>query len=107
MIKYMQSKPSENNKKERIVTSVEKPTVYCTDIEELIAKTVRERDLNPDNIEIQEGMDDRQGLLKVMLTVKGKDLVEGERKRSKYSDGYGSHDFKYSSVKKSYINTSC
>ena len=57
MIKYKQSKPSENNKKERIVTSVEKPTVYCTDIEELIAKTVRERDLNPDNIEIQVGMD--------------------------------------------------
>ena len=52
-------------KKVKIESEVEKDTVYCTKVEDLVSLVIEERKLQADNTEIQIGMDDGQGLLKV------------------------------------------
>ena len=43
----------------------DRPAVFAKDVEDLVAKIVLLRNLNPDDTEIQIGIDDGQGQLKV------------------------------------------
>ena len=59
-----------------------------------------ERGLTLDNTVTQVGIDDGQGILKIMMTVKEDKQDESNVKRSKYEDGFCASDFKLSGVKK-------
>ena len=92
---------NKENKKKKETRMVDIPVVYATDVEKLALFIMEERSLQPDNTLLQVGIDDGQGLLKVMLSVKENcSLEEVRNKRVKYSDGFASKDFKYSGVKK-------
>ena len=88
-------------KKKKIVVEVEKPAVMVKDVEDLASHVMLERNLNPADCEIQIGIDDGQGLLKIMMTIKEKDkgeIVKG--KKAKYSEGFNPKEFKLAGVKK-------
>ena len=66
---------------------------------------VQHRGLDTDNMMIQLGFDDGQGILKLMQTIKSSDIPTDEcayRKR-KYSEGYEGNNSPLSSVKKLFI----
>ena len=52
-------------KKNRVEVEKEREVVICNDVEKFIAKTIKERKLNPKQCQDQVGLDDSQDLLKV------------------------------------------
>ena len=91
-----------NKKKNKQEVKVEIPVVFAKDTEELACLVMKERNLDPGNTTVQVGIDDGQGLLKVMMSLKESSLGEESvsKKKSKYSEGFAPNDFKLSSVKK-------
>lgn len=85
-------------KKKKVVVEVEKPAVVVKSVEDLVSHVMLERNLSPENSEIQIGIDDGQQLLKIMMTIKEKD--KPEPKKFKYSDGFRPQQFKLSGVKR-------
>ena len=62
---------------------------------------MKERGMEPDKTIAQLGIDDGQGLLKIMLSIKHVDETSGDMgKKPKYSEGFGPKDFKMSGAKK-------
>ena len=102
---------SDNKKNERdtkkkvqlIEVQKEKPAVFAKDVEDLTAKIMLYRHLNTKETEVQACIDVGQGLLKVMMSVKEKQIEESDKERQKYEDGYDPKEFKLSSVKKVFI----
>ena len=102
---------SDNKKNERdtkkkvqlIEVQKEKPAVFAKDVEDLTAKIMLYRHLNTKETEVQACIDVWQGLLKVMLCLKEKQIEESDKERQKYEDGYDPKEFKLSSVKKVFI----
>ena len=91
---------SKKKKKKKVKVNVEKPAVITKNVDELAAFVMEERNLSPETSEIQIGIDDGQNLVKVMMTIKDKDKLEPDKKKMKYSEGFGVKDFKLSGVKK-------
>ena len=93
--------PNEGNDVEPGFEVVERPVVYCTNLDEFLMKVIRERRPNPGEDEVITGMDNGQGFLKVAMVVI--DAKEDENKqeggRAKYSEGVCSKMFKSNSVK--------
>ena len=48
---------------------VSRPVIYCKDINGLVQKIIKERDLDPQNIVIKIGADDGQGIFKINLQI--------------------------------------
>ena len=90
-------------KKGKTVSEEIHPIVKCSDIEAFVAHVMEERGLDEDNMMIQFGIDDGQSMLKLMLTIKKKEIEENNGKRKRYSDGYNPEGSKLSSVKKAFI----
>ena len=87
-------------KEKKVEKEVQKVAIVAKDVEELAALAMVARGLTPENSIIQIGLDDGQGFIKVMLTVKPKNVIEGPKKRAKYAEGFSPQGFLYSSVKK-------
>ena len=87
-------------KEKKVEKEVQKLAIVAKDVDELAALVMVARGLTPENSLIQIGLDDGQGFIKVMLTVKSKNVMEGPSKRAKYADGFSPQGFLYSSVKK-------
>ena len=84
------------------------PGVICNDVEELVALVLHHRTQSPEDIDVKLGIDGGQGSLKVTLSLTLKPDSHDTSwsppsKRFQYSDGYGSGDFKDSSVHKTLI----
>jgi hypothetical protein len=97
------SKETEKKKKKKKETrEVEKTVAYAKDVEVLAQVVMEERNLDPDNVVVQIGIDDGQGLVKIMMSIKEKDAEEpkAKKKKSKYSDGFAPKEFQNSGVKK-------
>ena len=78
--------------------------VIIADISGLLQFIIDRRDLNPDRIQVQLGLDGGQGILKVCMLIYEQidncHSVEADRKRLKYSDGVSGRQAKLTSVKK-------
>ena len=81
--------------------------VYCNNLDELVSLTLLERGLTPSTTTGLIGLDQGQGSLKVALTLVSNQCEESESdhekensRRSTYSEGVASKDFKLSSVKR-------
>ena len=81
--------------------------VYCNNLDELVSLTLLERGLTPSTTTGLIGLDQGQGSLKVALTLVSNqgEVSESVRdkensRRSTYSEGVASKDFKLSSVKR-------
>ena len=96
------SEKKKKKKKKKETQEVVIPVVFAQDVEDLASLIMLERGLTPDNSLVQVGIDDGQGLLKVMLSVKEKfpHVEEKKGKKAKYEDGFAPNDFKLSGVKK-------
>lgn len=90
-------------KKKKVAVEVEKPVVVVKSVEDFATHVMLERNLSPENCEIQIGIDDGQQLLKIMMTIKEKDKPEIENKKTRYVEGFRPQDFKLSGVKKLFI----
>ena len=78
----------EGKKRKKSTQEVELPVVYTKDVEALAGFIMRERDLDPMNSVAQIGIDDGQGVVKVMLSIKEKEpVVESTKKKAKYELG--------------------
>ena len=71
-----EEKENKSKKKKKKVIDVIKPAVIAKNVEDLADLVMKERGLNPEASVIQIGIDDGQGLLKVMMTVKEKERHE-------------------------------
>ena len=81
---------------------IERPVIYA-DLPALVAFLLDQRHLDPDTSEITFGLDDGQGVLKVMMIVKDQPGggAEPPRQRARHSDGISSSKTrKLSGVKK-------
>ena len=92
---------TKKKKKKKETRKVDVPVVFAKDVEELVCFVMKERGLTPETSLVQIGIDDGQGLLKVMLSVKEKNPQEETKgKKAKYKEGFAPKDFKLSGVKK-------
>ena len=84
---------------------VKQPGVFVKDIYEFTQFVVDQRSLDPSSYEVHFGLDDGQGLLKIMEIIKEKDSVleTEDKKRSRYTDGVCQKSSKLSSVKKMFV----
>ena len=95
---------SSEKKKKKTVVEVEKPAAIVKDVEDFVSQVLIERQLRPDEVEIQVGIDEGQNLLKILMTIKKKEECEvTEKKRTKYSTGFKPNKFKLSGVKKLFV----
>ena len=63
-------------------TSVERPTVYCSDFEGLLKFLLEVRLIDPEEMEVLVGFDDGRGFLKLMMLILSlQDRIEREKKR--------------------------
>ena len=63
-------------------TSVDRPTVYCSDFEGLLEFLLKMRLIEPDEMEVLVGFDDGRGFLKLMMLILSvQDRIEREKKR--------------------------
>ena len=95
---------SADKKKKKIAVEVYKPAAMVKNVEDFVSQVLIERQLRPDEVEIQVGIDEGQNLLKILMTIKHKE--EGqvtERKKTKYSAGFNPNKFKLSGVKKLFV----
>ena len=68
---------------------MEKSVVYAKDVEDLACFIMEARNLTPSSSMIQIGIDDGQGLLKIMMSIKEKENEsEVKGKKSKYYEGF-------------------
>ena len=76
--------------------------VYASDIEGLTDLIMKERNLVSSNTVAQVGLDDGQGLFKVMLSLKAseQEIKVTPNKKAKYCDGFSPNDFRLSGSKK-------
>lgn len=100
--KYVTEIEEEGKKKKtKVLEDVMKPAVFATDTQDLAGKIMMERNLRPEDCIIQVGIDDGQNMIKVMMTIKEKEVVPDEKgKKAKYREGYCPGEFKNSGVKK-------
>ena len=84
---------------------VKRPGVFVRDIYEFTQFVVDQRSLDPSSYEVHFGLDDGQGLLKIMEIIKEKDSVleTEDKKRSRYAHGVCPKSSKLSSVKKMFV----
>lgn len=88
-------------KKKKILVEVKKPAVIVKSVEDFASQVMMERNISPEESEIQIGIDDGQNLLKIMMTVKEKEKSEEiKKKKFDYSEGFRPKEFKLSGVKK-------
>ena len=66
----------DSKKKKKILVEVMKPAVMVKSVEDLASHVMIERNLSPEDSEIQIGIDDGQNLLKIMMTIKEKEKTE-------------------------------
>ena len=93
-----------DGKKKKTTREVDLPVVFAKDVESLAGFIMRERNLDPINTVAQIGIDDGQGAVKIMLSIKEKETPdENKKKRAKYEDGFAPQDFKLSGVKKLFL----
>ena len=91
----------QENKKETELHDVLKPVVFANNVEDLVSFVLKERCMSADTSLVQVGIDDGQGQLKIMMSIKDKDETETcKGKIAKYEDGFSVNEFKYSGVKK-------
>ena len=91
----------ENAKKKKDTKQVKTPVVFVNNPERLVDIIMTERGLDPRNTVSQVGIDDGQGLLKIMLSIKSSvPDPEPPQKKMKYEDGFAPKDFLDSGVKK-------
>ena len=63
-------------------TSVDRPTVYCSDFEGLLKFLLEVRLIDPEDMEVLVGFDDGRGFLKLMMLILSlQDRIEREKKR--------------------------
>ena len=100
-VSYLYFNKKSNDGSEEIEEEVKKPIVIA-DITALVAFLIESRELDPDRVELQLGLDGGQGILKVCLLVY--EAVDGENesasKRIRYCDGVGGRKAKLTSVKR-------
>ena len=60
-----EKKEGKKRKHKKVDVMRDRPAVFAKDVEDLVAKIILLRNLNPDDTEIQIGIDDGQGQLKV------------------------------------------
>ena len=78
-----------------------KTIVKVKNASEFALKVMSMREIDPDKTDIQVGIDDGQGMVKVMLTCKERQTEQPSKPtRAKYEEGFSTHDFKNSGVKK-------
>ena len=104
-VEYVKEKSNgdeKEKKKKKETREVEKTVAYAKDVEGLAQLVMEERNLDPDNVVVQIGIDDGQGLVKIMMSIKEKDAEapKTKKKKSKYSEGFAPKDFQNSGVKK-------
>ena len=64
-----------------------RPVVICSDPQELIAKVMLDRNMDPDNTDIKIGADDGQGLFKLNVQLLSRDRENRDTTgRAKYED---------------------
>ena len=100
--KYVTETDDNGKKKRKRSTKEEEvPVVFANDVEDLVGLIMEERKLDANHTVGQVGIDDGQGLLKIMLSLK-EDEPEPvvKNKKMKYSEGFAPKDFKLSGVKK-------
>ena len=68
--------------------NIDRPVVVCRDPQELVAKVMHDRNMNPENTLIKIGADDGQGLFKLNVQLMSKD------DKSENRDVYSSKSFK-------------
>ena len=104
-----ESDDSNENKIEskKVAVEVEKTVVKVKDTVEFAAKIMAARGLLPEESVVQIGIDDGQGGIKVMLTIKEKEEAKNNAKKLRYSEGFGGKNFKNSGVKKLLVLLVC
>ena len=95
---------SRKKKPQKQLRPVEKSLAYCTDVNAFVTEIIAERGLDPERTIVQIGLDDGQGLIKVMMTIKTLEddqhlVLMDKKRRSSYSD-YAPLKFKDSGVQK-------
>ena len=97
-----EEKDTEGEKKQKKKTTcdVQKPVVYVKDVEQFASLVMAHRNLQPADSLVQIGIDDGQGQVKIMMSIKHKEEGPVCRKKSRYADGFAPKDFKLSGVKK-------
>ena len=90
----------EKKQKKKTTSDVQKPVVYVKDVEEFASLVMRERNLQPADSLVQIGIDDGQGQVKIMMSIKPKTEEPVSKKKCRYADGFAPQDFKLSGVKK-------
>ena len=110
-VKYVTNTTDESKGKKRKKTvDVELPVVYAMDVEDLVGVLMEERKLDPSQTVGQIGIDKGQGLVKIMLSLKGLETETEEgppSKKMKYSKGFATNDFKLAGVKKLILLLAC
>ena len=77
------------------------PVVYAKDAESLAGGIMAARDLDPGKTIAQVGLDDGQGHLKIMLSMKNREgEVPRNTKKVKYCEEYAVNEFKLSGAKR-------
>ena len=100
-VKDPSEQEDDKKKKKKITKEVEVPVVFANDVEDLAGLIMHECNLEPGTTVGQIGIDDGQGLVKIMMSLKEKDPEEcSKNKKMKYSEGFAAKDFKLSGVKK-------
>ena len=105
MIEYINENVDGENgkqKKKKVTCEKEKPVAYAKDVEHLAKFVLEHRQLDASDALIQVGIDDGQGLIKIMMSVKEKNPKETQegRKKSKYNEGFAPREFQLSGVKR-------
>ena len=94
-------------KSKKVAVEVEKTVVKVKDTVEFAAKIMAARGLLPEESVVQIGINDGQGAIKIMLTIKEKEEVKNTAKKLRYSEGFGGKNFKNSGVKKLLVLLVC
>ena len=76
-------------KRKKEIQKVDIPVVFAKDVEDLASLIMTERGLTPETSLVQVGIDDGQGLLKVMLSIKEKndDVLEVKARKQSMTTG--------------------
>ena len=90
-----------DGKKKRVVGENMKTIVKVKNASEFALKVMSMREMYPDKTDIQVGIDDGQGMVKVMLTCKERQTEQPSKPtRARYEEGFSTHDFTHLGVKK-------
>ena len=78
----------EKKVRKKATSDVQKPVVYVKDVEQFASMVMAKRNLSPADSLVQIGIDDGQGQVKIMMSVKHKEEEQVCRKKSRYADGF-------------------